>query len=145
MITAILKPPFSVTRGKVQTATGAGSAKEGVYQATVADSVDRCSVDSHWGTSWWRRQASVTVQDTDGKPNLDLSLQGNSLRISNGTGVELDIPLGEGPIQQREAFPALSLPMHKIDFRQTGSKAEIIVNDGQVNYILRNGLICQTD
>lgn len=145
MITSILKPPFTVTKGQVTTATGAGTAKEGAYQATVGDEFQRCTVDSQWGTSWWRRQTAVTVQDVDGQPNLDMNLQGNSLRISNGQGVELDIPLGDGPIAQREAFPALTLPMQKIEFRQTGSKAEIVINDGQVNYALRNGLICQTD
>ena len=162
MFSKVLNPPFAVSRGKVSQAGGAGTAKEGNYSADLLGTngdgltgpVDSCStqVQSDWGTSWFRERARVVAQDVDAQPNLDLNLvqvNGQSaLRVTNSDGthsIDVDIPLGPGEFEQQEAFPSLSLPMKKIDFRKSGSKAQIIVNDGAVNYAIKNGRIYQTD
>jgi hypothetical protein len=146
----------------VSQAGGAGNPKEGSYSAELvgtdseglAGPVDRCStrVESDWGTSWFRQRVRVVAQDTDTQPNFDINLVHldgqSSLHISNGDanqGCDIDIPLGPGQYEQQEAFPSLSLPMKKIEFRKTGSKAELIFNDGAVNYAIKNGRIYQTD
>ncbi|MBT9583787.1 hypothetical protein IV102_10590 [bacterium] len=158
----LLNPPFAVSRGKVSQAGGAGTAKEGNYSADLrgttgdglAGPIDSCAIrtQSEWGTRWFREHARVVAQDVDAHPNLDLNLvqvNGRSaLRITNcdGThGIDVDIPLGPGDFEQQEAFPSISLPMKKIEFRKRGNKAQIIVNDGAVNYVVKNGRIFQTD